>query len=266
MNHLLFLEQVQVIHSSGNVVDNWFIDLIEKFNGFGMLIYVALTLIISGVLSALIGLERYRMGENAGMRTHALLSIGCSFLMTISIWAIRIPDPSLDYDISRIATGAITGIGFLGAGVIIKDRFTVKGLSTATTLWICSAIGLATGAGFVLESVVATIITSLVVFIRNRVIVMIDKNAPHVVIKAEASTPIIQKINDACLYNQLNLKNLNITHLDEKTIEVNAYFPYRINPLLLEYFMKELKKDPLVIECSKVIRKEDRTFNHTHES
>ena len=104
------------------------------------------------------------------------------------------------------------------------------------------------------------------VFIRNRVIVIIDKNAPHVVIKANSSTPIIQTINDICLHNQLNLKNVNLTNLDDEYVEAIAYFPYRINPLLLEYFMNELKKNSSVIECSKVIRKEDRTFNHTHES
>ena len=69
-----------------------------------MLLYVLITVVISAVLSALIGLERYRKGENAGMRTHALLAVGCSFLMTISLWAI--PMAAIDssiFDISRIA-------------------------------------------------------------------------------------------------------------------------------------------------------------------
>ena len=81
-----------------NVVDKWFLSLVEKLDGWGMLIYCALTLLISGVLSALIGLERYRKGENAGIRTHALLSVGTSFLMIISIWAIRLTG-AVDYDV-----------------------------------------------------------------------------------------------------------------------------------------------------------------------
>ena len=129
-----------------NIIDKWFLSLIssETLKGWGIVIYIFLSLTISAVLSFLIGLERYRKGENAGMRTHALLAVGCAFLMTISLFALDFFDMSDNqkYDISRIAAGTITGIGFLGAGVIIKDKFTVKGLSTATTLWICAAIGM----------------------------------------------------------------------------------------------------------------------------
>ncbi|MBO4667073.1 MAG: MgtC/SapB family protein [Bacilli bacterium] len=62
----------------------------------------------------------------------------------------------------------------MGADVVIKDKFTIKGLSTAPQLWICDAIGIATGADFILESIVVTMITLLIVFIRNRVIIKID--------------------------------------------------------------------------------------------
>ena len=231
-----------------------------------MILYIIIVLLTSGVLSAVIGLERYRMGENAGMRTHALLSIGCSFLMIISIWAIRIASPNTTYDISRLATGAVTGIGFLGAGVIIKDRFTVKGLSTATTLWICSAIGLASGAGLILESIIACIITVFIIFIRNRIIVIIDKNAPHVIIKAKYDSSILKKINDIVNDNSLNVKNIDFVSLDEKEIQIKVYFPYRVNPLLLEFFINELKKDEEIISCTKVMKSSGTKFEHPHES
>ena len=243
---------------TANVIDRWLIELPLKFNGFGLIIYVVITLLISGVLSAMIGLERYRRGENAGMRTHALLAIGCSFMMIISLWIINLANPTLSFDASRIASGAITGIGFLGAGVIIKDKFTVKGLSTATTLWICAAIGIATGAGFILESIVATFITLLIVFIRNRVIIKIDRNAPHVIIKAKRSYPALLRVKEICDNHSLNLKNIDITEFDENIIVVKAYFPYRINPLLLEYFMNELKKENEVFETSKVMKEEKK--------
>ena len=255
-----------VSNATANAIDRWFLQLTEKFNGFGMILYVILTLIISGLFSGLIGLERYRSGENAGMRTHALLAIGCSFLMTISIWAIRIPDPTLDYDISRIAAGAVTGIGFLGAGVIIKDKFTIRGLSTATTLWICAAIGLATGAGFVLEAFIATIITLLVVLIRNKLIVRVDKNAPHIEVKAKSSSKIIEIINDACNNNSINLKNLDVSEFNNEYIVVKAYFPYKTNPLLLEYLMNYLKQNEDIVEVSKIMKKDNVKYNGPHES
>ena len=249
-----------------NFIDRCILELTNKWDGFGLLLYVFITLTISGILSALIGLERYRRGENAGMRTHALLAIGSAFMMIISLWIIRLANPNLTYDASRIASGVITGIGFLGAGVIIKDKFTVKGLSTATTLWICAAIGIATGAGFVLESIVATLITLLVVFIRNRVIINVDRNAPHVIVKTKKSFPALQEIKRICDINSLNLKNLDITEYNDDYVIVKAYFPYRINPLLLEYFITELLKEGGILSAHKVMKEEKAKFDDTHES
>lgn len=237
-----------------NIIDRELLKLIELYDGWGMLLYVIITLLISGILSALIGLERYRRGKDAGMRTHALLSVGCSFLMIISLWAIRVENESLSYDISRIAAGSISGIGFLGAGVIIKNKFTIRGLSTATTLWICAAIGLATGAGFVLESVVATIITLLFIFIHSRIIIKIDKNAPHVIIIAKKDYPALQKINEICDTNSLNLKNVDVIDFNEDNIVLKAFFPYHTNPFLLDYFMSELKKDNEIVEVNKILK------------
>ena len=250
--------------TSSNFIDNWFIELPSKFDGWGMLLYVLLTLTISALCASAIGLERYRKGENAGMRTHALLSIGCTMLMVISIWAIRIPDPNLDYDISRIAASAVTGIGFLGAGVIIKDKFTVEGLSTATTLWICSAIGLATGAGFVVEGVAGTIFTLIVIFIRNRVIVFVDKNAPHVTIKAKREAPVLEIVKELCSQHSLNLKNIDIISIDKKYIIAKAYFPYHINTSFLEYFIIQLSKNEDIISA-KLESKENNKYSD-HES
>ena len=252
-----------------NIIDKWYLSLVasEALGGWGIVIYVLLALSISAILSFLIGLERYRKGENAGMRTHALLAVGCAFLMTISLFALEFFElgENEKYDISRIAAGTITGIGFLGAGVIIKDKFTVKGLSTATTLWICAAVGMATGAGFLLEAIIATAITMLIVWIRNRIIIGVDKNAPHVIIETAPNFAIIEAINDVCNRSDINLKNIQITSLNEKHTICNAYFPYQINPLLLEYFCVELKKIPEVTE-TKIIMKKNAVFENPHES
>ena len=253
-----------------NIINKLLLQLAEAWDGWGMLLYVVITLTISAVLSALIGLERYRKGENAGIRTHALLALGCCFLMIVSIWALRIIPNLVDtakYDVSRIPAAVISGVGFLGAGVIIKDRFTVKGLSTATTLWICSGIGLATGAGFVLEAIIATVITMLVVFVRNRIIIGIDRNAPHVVITAIPGYPVIEAINNVCNKNGLNLKNTEITALDNNVLEVRAYFPYHINKHLLQYFVIEMKKIDEVKYANIVMKNNAENYDQgPHES
>lgn len=253
---------------TSNFIDRAFIELASSLEGWGMLIYVLVTISISAILSALIGLERYRKGENAGMRTHALLAVGCSFLMTISLWAIPMMGLGTEkYDISRIAAATISGVGFLGAGVIIKDRFTVKGLSTATTLWICAAIGLATGAGFVLEAIIATIVTMLVIFVRNRLIIGIDKRAPHVVVEAEKTCEIIDTINRVCAKNAMNLKDISIIAIDDDKIVANAYFPYHSNKLLLDYFIIEILKEKGIKNANLVLSKEIKDYNQgPHES
>lgn len=259
-------EAVNNISQNSNIIDRWILSLTEKFDGWGMILYVLITVSLAAILSALIGLERYRKGENAGMRTHALLAVGCSFLMTISLWAIRMPNPDLDYDIARIAAAAVTGIGFLGAGVIIKDKFTVKGLSTATTLWICAAVGLATGSGFILEAIIAVIVTMLIIFIRNKIVVKVDMNAPHVVIESDTGNALLEKVKGICDKNQLNLKNIEISEYKENKIIANAYFPYHTNPLLLDYFITEIKKEEGVKDAYVIMKKTKGNHNTPHES
>ena len=253
-------ETFQNLHS--NIIDKWLVQLTGELNGFGMIFFVIITLALAAALSSLIGFERYRKGKNAGMKTHSLLAIGCSFIMTISIWAI--PYRS-EFDISRIAAGAVTGIGFLGAGVIIKDKFTVKGLSTATTLWVCAAIGLATGAGFVVEAIAATIVTLLAVFVRDLIIYNYDKNSPHLIVKAKVGYPALNRIKTICEENSVNLKHTDVIQIDDKTVTVQAHFQYHINPNLLEYLIKELKKEPDVIEASKVVKKVVKHVDNTTE-
>ena len=249
-----------------NIIDKWLVELTGKLNGFGMVFFVIITLALAAALSSLIGFERYRKGKNAGMKTHSLLAIGCSFIMTISIWAIQYRSNTFStYDISRIAAGAVTGIGFLGAGVIIKDRFTVKGLSTATTLWICAAIGLATGAGFVVEAIAATGVSLLAVLVRDIIIYNYDKNSPHLIVTANVGYPALNRIRTICETNSVNLKHMDVKQIDDKTLTVHVHFQYHINPNLLDYLIVEIKKDPDVIKAEKIVKKVVKRIDNTTE-
>jgi len=110
-----------------------------------------LRILLAGVAGGLLGLERYLHGRPAGMRTNMLVAAASALIMLLSekyYLLMPVLDPDIiRIDPSRIAAGAITGIGFLGAGVIIKNRASVVGLTTAATIWMVSAIGLAFGAG-----------------------------------------------------------------------------------------------------------------------
>ncbi len=121
-------------------------------------------LVIALLIGGAIGLEREFKGKPAGMRTNMLICVGSCLIMILSIevarMAARTSDPG------RIAAQVVTGIGFLGAGTIIRSRFHIVGLTTAATIWALSALGLAIGAGFILLSaIVALLITITLIFI-----------------------------------------------------------------------------------------------------
>ena len=110
----------------------------------------------------LIGLERSHRGRPAGFRTHALVCLASSLLMLVTVYEQRwFPRESIArviVDPTRMAQGIMTGIGFVGAGAIIKEGFTVRGLTTAASIWVTSAIGILTGIGFYFAAVVGTVL------------------------------------------------------------------------------------------------------------
>jgi putative Mg2+ transporter-C (MgtC) family protein len=123
---------------------------------------ITLRLILSVFLSGLIGLERQIHRRSAGLRTHILVSLGSSLIMLTSLFVFDIYKGAVGLDPARIAAGVITGIGFLGAGTIIRERENVKGLTTAASLWLVAAIGLAVGIGFYTASIITTVLALVV--------------------------------------------------------------------------------------------------------
>jgi putative Mg2+ transporter-C (MgtC) family protein len=111
---------------------------------------------------AAIGMERTFHGRPAGFRTHALVCLASSLLMLVTLTAGRWLPAAADgvrMDPTRMAQGIMTGIGFLGAGVIFKEGITVRGLTTAASIWITAAIGILMGAGLYFTGAVATVLT-----------------------------------------------------------------------------------------------------------
>ena len=113
-----------------------------------------LRFLLAVALGAGIGFQRERAGKAAGVRTHILVSSGAALFTLVSIYGFS----GAVVDISRVAAGVVVGIGFIGAGVILRGQREeeVAGLTTAATIWITAAIGLAAGAGMYLVSVIAT--------------------------------------------------------------------------------------------------------------
>ena len=123
---------------------------------------IAVRLLVAAGLTGAIGLERELRDRAAGLRTHMLVGIGAALFTIVSAYgwtAFEFSTRSgVVFDPTRIAAQIVTGIGFLGAGAILRQGLTVRGLTTAASLWIVAAIGMAAGAGFYSAAVVATAI------------------------------------------------------------------------------------------------------------
>ncbi len=118
---------------------------------------VILRLLTATVLGGLIGMERENRNRAAGFRTHILVSIGSALVMVTSEYIFHMYKGTTSLDPARLGAQVISGIGFLGAGTIIKEGPNVKGLTTAATLWAVSCVGIAAGAGFYEAAVLATV-------------------------------------------------------------------------------------------------------------
>ena len=124
---------------------------------------ITLRLVASVVIGGLIGLERSYHGRPAGFRTHTLVCLSTCLLMLVTVYEAHwFPAPSqgrVVIDPTRLAQGIMTGIGFIGAGAIIKEGLSVRGLTTAASLWITAAIGILVGIGFYFPATVSTVLT-----------------------------------------------------------------------------------------------------------
>jgi putative Mg2+ transporter-C (MgtC) family protein len=129
-------------------------------NGLDLQLDISARLLIAAVLGAAIGFEREVHGHPAGMRTHLLVALGSGLFTVLSIFGFPTSDAN-PVDPSRVAAQIVSGIGFLGAGAIIKDGFSIRGLTTAASLWAAAAVGMAAGAG---QHLIALVATAIILF------------------------------------------------------------------------------------------------------
>ena len=113
----------------------------------GLQLDLTVRLVLSAVFGAAIGLEREVHGHPAGIRTHLLVCLGSALFTVLSIYGFGASTSTTPVDPSRVAAQIVSGIGFLGAGAILKDGLSIRGLTTAASLWATAAVGLAAGAG-----------------------------------------------------------------------------------------------------------------------
>ncbi len=187
-----------------------------------MIFRIFLSIVVGGA----IGFERERKNRPAGFRTHILVCIGSCIAVMIQLYIIQYMKEMiridgefrylLSADISRMASQVITGVGFLGAGTIIRDKGSVKGLTTAASIWVVACIGISVGLGFYFLSLVGFLglIVSLIVF-ENIESSVIDKNKEYnIIIEYLPKNNIMEYIIGELLKNQITIKSIRVFDKD----------------------------------------------------
>jgi putative Mg2+ transporter-C (MgtC) family protein len=127
-------------------------------------------MIVAAVLGGLIGIEREWSNHAAGFRTHILVCLGSASIMLLSIYGFGefVNETNVRVDPSRLAAQVVNGIGFLGAGAILRSGHTIKGLTTAASVWVVAAIGLSVGAGFFAGAFICTLLVLISLYVLNK--------------------------------------------------------------------------------------------------
>ena len=144
----------------------WIIDLFNDKSSF--LVSTILRLILACLFGGIIGYEREHVHRPAGFRTHLLVCVGSALVMITSEYIYYAFASKVNVDPARLGAQVISGIGFLGAGTIIKEGISVKGLTTAASLWTVSCVGLAVGIGFYTGALISTVIVFLALVLMKK--------------------------------------------------------------------------------------------------
>ena len=198
-----------------------------------------LRLFVGGLLGGLIGLEREIRAKGAGTRTHFIVALGSALYMIVSQYAFF-----GSFDTSRVASGVVSGIGFIGAGVIIFQKNVIRGITTAAGLWVAAAVGMACGGGMFVIAGAATLLTLLCLemlhFFHIRYgekVVELDLSSTDSrgllsvldILKAQGMNVDSYSISDGKLHLSLRLKLRN--HLDELRKLVKALDGFKIEAM-----------------------------------
>jgi len=176
---------------------------------------------LAAFLGGLIGLERETHSQPAGLRTHMLVSLGASLMMLISLHMMKL-DPSRA-DPGRIAAQVVAGIGFLGAGAIMRSGMSVKGLTTAASLWTSAGIGLAAGCGYWQAAAATTLLTIVILFIFDKFerTFLKSRSYRRFVVHAKDGPRIVGRIEEAMERGGISIKEVDIQRdVVEKKVQV----------------------------------------------
>ncbi|MSO67907.1 MAG: MgtC/SapB family protein [Pseudolabrys sp.] len=190
---------------------------------------IVVRLLAALAIGGMIGLERSLHGRPAGFRTHSLVCLASALLMLVTVyqlhWMTEVPLDTIRADPTRMAQGIMTGIGFLGAGVIFKEGLNVRGLTTAASIWITSAIGILVGIGFYLPAILGAVLTLAVLALFR----LIENKLPseyyaHHVLSFDRKNVM----NEEAVHKLIGKHGFSLANLSSRLSEGGKLFEYRM--------------------------------------
>ena len=180
---------------------------------------VLLKLLLALLLGGIVGFEREAEGRAAGLRTHILVSVGSCLIMLTSLHIFDIYQGVAACDPGRIAAGVVTGIGFLGAGTILRYRASVIGLTTAASLWAVAAVGLAVGSGFYAGGIVATLLIISTLEIVSKLEYKIIRRHWYKTLELHIGSideNLLQKIRDILAFHNVQIRDFEVEKITDR--------------------------------------------------
>jgi len=224
-----------------------FIEFMRDLNVWTVIIRIVLATVMGGV----IGIERFKQGRAAGMRTHILVALGAALASMMGLYLHDVLGYSNDP--ARIAAQVVSGIGFLGMGtILVKGRFQITGLTTAAGLWATAAIGLALGIGFYSGAIVTFICAVLTVTLMSKLEYQLTKRYNRFGIYVEIKSDEFVRTTIDMLKEQYNVSAIQVTvprsgKSGNVGIEANIHILQRKDKTSPEVLAKEIEKNDYVI-------------------
>lgn len=214
---------------------------------------------MSFLLSLLIGLERQYRGRAIGLRTNVLVSIGSFLFVSFSFL-------TANGDVGRIAAQVVSGIGFLGAGVILKDGLNIRGLNTAATMWCDAAIGVLCAGGFLVEAAIGTFLILFAnIVLRALTIKFSSKHLKRhhyqfsIACHHEDESSVKGLLTKAINKNEVNLTNLSSKEENGNTLISFSVFTNTDNSYVVDSLISKLTVEPKVLSLN--INRSEQTQN-----
>lgn len=226
-------------------------EIIEFFSGYSTIVLVV-RIVLAGICGGIIGVERTLRQKDAGFRTHIVVAMGAALMIIISKYGffdLVGLDDTLRVDASRVASNIITGISFLGAGMIFVKGTSIKGLTTAAGIWVTAAVGMAMGAGLYAVSIIAVILLLLVQIVFHKFLIGFDKvlandNLVPCFVQVDNDPEAIRELKAFLKENKVQIfDSVTEASSDNKTLTLHINVQFEKNVDIDDVLNRYLEKD-----------------------